>query len=444
MTQKKTQIISRVKELFIENVHNTKDLSILIDKYLIPQELEQKTNAEVSTPYKLRQEMLDKIPEEFWTQGITLETGSPYLSKIFEPCAGKGGFVLDIIDKFMTGLAEDIPYKELRYKTIVEECLYFCDINPTNIFICKLLIDPNNIYNLNYHVGNILELNIQEKWGIDGFDAVIGNPPYQETDTNNKSKGGTNLYTKFINYSFENILEQGYLLYITPISWLGPSTNKQTGSNLLHNIFMRYDLIYLNLNECKKHFSVGSTFSYYLIQKTITPNLQTRVVSEYNKQTTLDNINFKELIDMKFLPTHINKDTIELVGKITNNSNKLHIERVRQLDTSANTKKHLSTKENDIFKYITYHTSTKTYYSDIKLDIYDKTKILLNMSGYLKPTVVNNCNITESKFYILPSNSDECDKIIKLLNSTEVIEYLKLCKYSGFNSRPVLESISFN
>ena len=33
---------------------------------------------------------------------------------------------------------------------------------------------------------------------VDKFDAVIGNPPYQETDANDKSKGGTNLYTKFI------------------------------------------------------------------------------------------------------------------------------------------------------------------------------------------------------------------------------------------------------
>ena len=66
------------------------------------------------------------------------------------------------------------------------------------------------------------------------------------------------------------------------------------------------------------------------------------------------------------------------------------------------------------------------------------------MAGYLKPTIVNNCNITESKFYMIPSNSDECNKIMNLLQCSEVIEYLKLCKYSGFNSRTVLESLSFN
>ena len=59
------QIMRTVKKLFTKNIKNSRELSNLIDKYLIPQELEKKSNAEVSTPFKLRQEMLDKIPVEF-------------------------------------------------------------------------------------------------------------------------------------------------------------------------------------------------------------------------------------------------------------------------------------------------------------------------------------------------------------------------------------------
>jgi hypothetical protein len=112
--------------------------------------------------------MLDKIPVEFWT----------FIKKVFEPCAGKGGFIVDIIDRFMNGLEQTIPDEKERYKTIVEECLYFSDINSTNIFICKLLIDPYNEYKLNYNEGNTLELDIKQKWNIDGFHLVVGNPPY--------------------------------------------------------------------------------------------------------------------------------------------------------------------------------------------------------------------------------------------------------------------------
>jgi len=35
----------------MKNMKNNRELSKLIDKYLIPQELEKKSNAEVSTPF---------------------------------------------------------------------------------------------------------------------------------------------------------------------------------------------------------------------------------------------------------------------------------------------------------------------------------------------------------------------------------------------------------
>jgi hypothetical protein len=78
------------------------------------------------------------------------------------------------------------------------------------------------------------------------------------------------------------------------------------------------------------------------------------------------------------------------------------------------------------------------------LDIFDSTKILLNMAGYLKPEICKNCNITESKFYIKVNSTNEAKKIITFLESDDVKKYLEICKYSGFNSRPVLESISYN
>lgn len=419
----------------MKNIKNSKELSSIIDKYLVPQELEKKINAEVSTPFILRNEMLDTMPTIFWT--------SPHT--VFEPCAGKGGFIIDIIGRFMVGLKETIPDDRDRYKTILEECLYFSDINPTNIFICKLLIDPYGDYNLNYNEGDTLSINLLEKWGIVGFDAIIGNPPYQETDDNNKSKGGTNLYTKFINYAFSNLLSNGYLLFITPISWLGPSTNKQMGGDILHNIFFAYDLLYLNLNECKKHFNVGSTFSYYLVQKSKTVGILTDIKSEYNKTVVISTIDFKQLSHFKFLPVHITAETIELVNEIISKPNKFNIQRCRQLDSSAKeTKKHLRLTQTEAFNYITYHTTSKTYYSDIKLDSFESFKVLLNMAGYLKPVLVSNCNMTESKFFITVSCELESVRIINMLSSVKVVEYLKLCKYSGFNSRPVLESISFD
>ena len=86
------RLLKIAKKLFSKNINNLSKLSQLIDKYLIPQELEKKNNAEISTPRKLRQEMLDKMPLEFWIKQ----------NKVFEPCCGKGGFIIDIIEKFVS------------------------------------------------------------------------------------------------------------------------------------------------------------------------------------------------------------------------------------------------------------------------------------------------------------------------------------------------------
>ena len=59
--------VSVISRMHLESKSNADELSKLIDKYLIPQELEKKQNAEVSTPYSLRQDMLNAMPSEFWT-----------------------------------------------------------------------------------------------------------------------------------------------------------------------------------------------------------------------------------------------------------------------------------------------------------------------------------------------------------------------------------------
>lgn len=74
------QIIRTVKELFMKNISNSKQLSELIDKYLEATELEKSGNAEIPTLFKLREESLNKIPNDFWK--------TP--KKIIEPSCGKG------------------------------------------------------------------------------------------------------------------------------------------------------------------------------------------------------------------------------------------------------------------------------------------------------------------------------------------------------------------
>ena len=120
---------------------------------------------------------------------------------------------MDIVSRFMSGLKDTIPGEKERYRVIVEECLFWSDINEMNIFICRLLIDPYNEYNLNFHQGDTLSLDIREKWGLLIHEtAVIGNPPYS---TDPSLPNTTPLYDKFI----LKYMGARFLLFVVPSRW---------------------------------------------------------------------------------------------------------------------------------------------------------------------------------------------------------------------------------
>jgi len=396
------QIIRTVKELFMKNIKNNRVLSMLIDKYLIPQELEKKSNAEVSTSFKLRQEMLDKIPVEFWTS----------IKKVFEPCAGKGGFIIDIIDRFMIGLKNIIPDEKERYKIIVEECLYFSDINPTNIFICKLLIDPYNEYKLNYNEGNTLELDIKEKWGIEGFDAVIGNPPYQKNFNNKNGRvGGSSLWSEFMNNLINKIFDNGLLLFITPCSWMTGSTNKQSG-NLLKGLFQKNTVLYLDIEKCSKYFNVASTFSYYLIKKSF-EDTDFECDTYYKKNIYKSSIKQSVFRQLSVIPKLFTNDTINIINKVENrNNNKFNFERNYELDIRRKERFTENGKYNVRHKVVDIRKSN--YYQESCMN---KHKVVISMPGYIKPLYDYESGCSDATLFHITENKLEAENLIKLLNS---------------------------
>ena len=395
------QIIRTIKELFLKNIKNSNELSNLIDKYLIPQELEKKNNAEVPTPRELRQEMLDKIPTDFWKS----------TKKIFEPCSGKGGFIIDIIERFMIGLKDVIKDEEERYKIIVEECIYFSDINSTNIFICKLLINPHNEYNINFHEGNTLQLNIKEKWNIDSFDAIIGNPPYQKNFENKNGRvGGSSLWSEFINYLIDKIVKDGLLLFITPCSWMTGGTNKQSG-NILKGVFQKNTILYLDIEKCSKYFKVASTFSYYLIKKSF-EDADFECETYYKKNIYKSCIKQSTFRQLAVIPKLFTNETINIINKVENkNNNKFNFERNYELDI-----RRIERFTND-GKYNIRHKVV-----DIKKSNYlqegcmNKHKLIISMPGYIKPLYDYECGCSDATLYHLTENKTEAEYLITLLN----------------------------
>lgn len=414
------QIIRTVKELFMKNITNNIELSKLIDKYLIPQEYEKKSNAEVSTPYKLRQKMLDKIPNDFWTS----------IKKVFEPCAGKGGFIVDIIGRFMNGLEKTIPDKKVRYKTIVEGCLYFSDINPTNIFICKLLVDPYNEYELNVNEGNTLELDIKEKWDIDGFDAVIGNPPYNSSgDTGT----GNTIWQDFTKISLNKLLKKnGYLLYVHPPGWRKPNTKRGKFYGLYKLMAQENQMIYLSIHGIKdgqKTFNCGTRYDWYIIQHK----------SKYTTTIVNDEINNNIIIDMNnfdWLPNY-NIHTIQNILAKEHEQKCIII--YDRTSYGADKKNRVSKTKNDDFKYPCIHSTPKNGIRYMYSNVNDRghfglSKVIFGESGIYNPVIdmEGKYGMTHGAMAIQVDNLEEAKNISKVIQGDKFDKIIKSCLFSSF------------
>jgi hypothetical protein len=391
----------------------------LIDNYLIPQELEKKSNAEVSTPFKLRQEMLDKIPVEFWTS----------INKVFEPCAGKGGFIVDIIDRFIDGLEKTIPDEKERYRTIVEECLYFSDINSTNIFICKLLIDPYNEYKLNYNEGNTLELDIKEKWDIDGFNAVIGNPPYNSSgDTGT----GNTIWQDFTKVSLNKLLQNnGYLLYVHPPGWRKPNTERGKFYGLYKLMTQENQMIYLSIHGIKdgqRTFNCGTRYDWYIIQHT-SKYTTTIVNDEKNNNIVMDMNNFD------WLPNY-NIDTIQnILAK--EDDDKCNI--IQSMSSYEPRKKWMSKVKTNEFKYPCIHSTPKKgpIYKYSKINNkghFGVSKVIFGDSGINEPVIdiEGSYGMTQHAMGIEIVNETEATQLSKALTSEKMKILIDSCLFSSY------------
>ena len=113
---------------------------------------------------------------------------------------------------------------------------------------------------MNYNEGNTLEIDIKDKWDIDGFDAVIGNPPYNLTENSRNT-----LWDLFVKYSIQILKSNGLLLYVHPALWRKPVSNKSKIYGLFELMTKTNTIIYLEIHDTKdgvKTFKCGTRYDY--------------------------------------------------------------------------------------------------------------------------------------------------------------------------------------
>lgn len=411
-----------------------------LDENLIPSKEEKDKYSEVSTPYFLIEKMVSVIPSEFWK--------NPHM-KVFDPCSGKGGFLLSLFTMFFKGLEQTIENLIDRSKHILNNIIYFTDISEKNILICReLLLHHACIYckcdlieidlNKTSFILNSLELR-DELWSH-RFDLVIGNPPFNEE--NNKR---IIIWPKFVYNALQIWIKPGgYLVYVHPPLWRKPFfTNKKTYDKIFDLMTKKNFMNYLSINGKKEGwntFNCGTRFDWYLISTfskcgildSPFPKVNTKVDDEDGNTIYLD------LTKYNWIPSK-NYDLVSSVIAF-NNEEKCPILYSRSF--YGTDKSWMSPEKNEKlgFIYPCIHSTlkggiTRYYYSKYcNKGHFNTPKVIFGESGIFEPILDINGDygMTHCAMGIEISSLEEGKKIVDALKSDKFKSIIQSCCFSSF------------
>lgn len=304
------------KEFILLIIKNFNYIDGIIDNlelfydYIIKLKLtEREEKGEVITNIKLLIELFDKIEE--YVPDIYKNN-----YKWFDSSAGIGIFFI-------------VLYKKLiKYHTkeeILNNMLYFSEINKDNIDYINCIFNNDNKYKLNIYYGDTLTLNIKDYFNIDKFDIITHNPPYNSgciqspnKKREKREKKYKSLWQEFINYSFNNLKQNGYMLSINPNTFY--RKDRELHKEILENeIYFIYN--YDN-DKSKEIFDASIPISiYFLKYNSNNINKITNFYNYNNGHLNTDNI----MIDYnKSLSTIYQNIFYKLYDYV--NNNKLNIE----------------------------------------------------------------------------------------------------------------------
>jgi hypothetical protein len=273
-------------------------------------------------------------------------------------------------------------------------------------------------------VGDTLELDVEENWGVNGFNAVVGNPPYNKAkeEALKGGYGGRSLWDIFVTTSINKWIKTGgYLLFVHPPSWRKPE-------HYLWNIMGKKQIHYLKTyskKEGNKIFGCATLVDYYLLENS---NIYKNMIMECQDGKTYS-INLNE---WGFLPSGCIDDIKNLLG--TNTviySSSIYDTRRPYINTTKTEKNILPVVHN-----MTKKDGLGFVYSCEDKGQFKTPKVILSFGEFQYPY-----NDWEGEYgmsqicYGLPIQSkEEGDNIVKAINSDKFKEILKYTKWSTFQT----------
>jgi len=399
----------------------------MLRDYVKVSDVEVKTMGEVMTPIELVEEMLDTLPYEVWT--------NPNL-KWLDPCNGVGTFVSVIIKRLMKGLENFQSDAELRYKHIMEEMIFTCELQSKNVFLYMYAFDPEDRYALNVFNGSYLSEEFDRHmkfWGIEKFDVIVMNPPYNDGNANHGS--AHSLWDKFVIKTISQLVDSGYLVAVHPDGW----RTIDSGYPAVKNLLKSKQITHLGLFDlrCGVHtFGVQTAFDFYCLHNV--PNITTTTIMCESKVEKNDDgeLKFvygkKERVDiskMEFIPNGMYKTFEKLIAK--KGEEKVNLLRSCKYHTQ---KEYVSKEQTEEFKYPVIYTTVKDgsinfRYSNTKEHgQFGTPKVIFSNGGATTPIVdeIGEFGITEFAYAIV----DEPKNLPFIKKAMENPDFCKLMKYA--------------
>lgn len=254
-----------------------------------------KVNGEIRTDPALVDEILAGIPENVWKT----------CQRVLDPCCGRGTILLKMIDKLLDHhTAEE-----------VSKMIYAVDIDKHCVYTTREIVAKRLNVTVDGLVNNIIQHDCLSWEPNMKFDAVVGNPPYQNPG---KTKG-QKLWYRIAKKSSELVKDGGDLILLTPNSWMSGGQNSADGWGLFRDLFTKYQVESTKITGITNTYfkaagmKLGIDISWFHLKK-VPIHKTTKIIAEDGEL----NIDFRTVEFLSAEPTIISNS---IVSKTLGNKN---------------------------------------------------------------------------------------------------------------------------